>query len=129
MARELLHGRQKRLPPAPQLLQKATGMKAKAMVAPYISANWAAAAAAASPLALLPPDGLDASLGLLGPVEAARAKARQWLTALTRTMRWRRNRKPSGGGGRRRDPLPPDDERDTAGSIWDDPALWMLMMH
>ena len=56
----------------------------------------------------------------LGPVAAALSRVRQWLDGYQR----RRRQRPPGNGGSE----PPEDHpRDI--SIWDDPNLWMLMIH
>ena len=73
----------------------------------------------ASPLALVPPQRLGASLAALGPMATAQLKVQQFLDALRGF--WR---KPPSGGG----PDEPEEEQAT-GSIWDDPALWLLLMH
>lgn len=71
----------------------------------------------AAPLAFRQPAGLGASLAALGRVATARLRARQFLDALRGTH------KGSRGPGKppEADPAPHDP--------WDDPALWMLMMH
>ena len=79
-------------------------------------AGWSAA-----PLAFRPPPGLAARLAALGPVATARLKARQFLDALRGT-----HRKRSAGSGGPGEPPEVDPE---PGNHWDDPALWMLMMH
>jgi len=53
-----------------------------------------------------------------GRVAAALLRSRQWLDGLRR-----RRRAPGGGGSQ-----PPDDQPRSV-SIWDDPDLWMLMIH
>ncbi len=76
---------------------------------------------AAAPLAFRPPSGLGASLAALGPVATARLRARQFLDALRGTHKKRPNGSGGPGGPPETDPAPRDP--------WDDPALWMLMMH
>ena len=75
----------------------------------------------AAPLAFRQPAGLGASLAALGPVATARLRARQFLDALRGTHK----RRPTGGGGPGKPPETDPAPRDP----WDDPALWMLMMH
>jgi hypothetical protein len=79
-------------------------------------ARWSAA-----PLAFRPPRGLAESLAALGPAATARIRARQFLDAL----RGMHRKRPSGGGG----PGEPPETGPAPFSCWDDPALWMLMMH
>ena len=79
-------------------------------------ARWCAA-----PLAFEPPCGLAASLAALGPVATTRLRARQLLEA----VRGRNRKHPAGSGG----PNEPPDTDSSPYSPWDDPALWMLMMH
>jgi hypothetical protein len=79
-------------------------------------ARWCAA-----PLAFAPPRGLAASLAALGMVATAGLRARRLLEAFRGTPRQR----PAGSGG----PSEPQDPDSSAYSLWDDPALWMLMMH
>ena len=78
------------------------------------NADWGAA-----PLAFAPPRGLVASFKQLGPVATALLKVRLLLAALK--------------GGRRPNPGEPEEPREPEGdprdSPWDDPALWMLIMH
>lgn len=79
-------------------------------------ARWSAAA-----FAFRPPRGLAASLAALGPLATARLRARQFLE----TFRGADHQRPAGRGG----PGEPPAADPTAWSHWDDPALWMLMMH
>jgi hypothetical protein len=79
-------------------------------------ARWSAA-----PLAFRPPRGLAASLTALGPAATARLRARQFLEAL----RGRHRKRPAKSGG----PGEPPAADPIPCSHWDDPALWMLMMH
>jgi hypothetical protein len=74
-----------------------------------------------APLAFRPPRGLAASLAALGPATTARLRARQFIDALRGT---KKNR--SGGSGGPGEP--PESDAAPYGH-WDDPALWMLMMH
>jgi hypothetical protein len=83
----------------------------------YAIADWNAA-----PLALVPPRGLGAKLAVLGPAATALLKARRLLEALRGMTR---SKPPAGNGG----PPEPAEECPAAGSIWDDPAFWMLMIH
>jgi hypothetical protein len=76
---------------------------------------------AAAPIAFRPPPGLAASLAALGPVATARLRARQFLDALRGTYK----KRPTGNGG----PGNPPEADPTPYGPWDDPALWMLMMH
>ena len=75
----------------------------------------------ASRLTLAPPLSLGAKPGALGLVATALLRGRELLQTLNR--RWRKRH--TGNGGPE---MPPEDHapRD---SIWDDPELWMLMMH
>ena len=75
----------------------------------------------AAPLAFRPPSGLGPSLAALGPVATARLRARQFLDALRGTHK---KRAPGSGG-----PGKPPEADPTPRDPWDDPALWMLMMH
>ena len=72
------------------------------------------------PLAFRAPPDLRDSLRALGPVATARVKQR-FLDALRGTGR----KRPAGGGG----PDEPLEGGGTAWSHWDDPTLWILMMH
>ncbi len=83
-------------------------------------AQWLPAWSAA-PLAFRSPRGLAASLAALGPLATARLRARQFLEALRGTHR----KRPIGGGG----PGKPPEADPSAWSHWDEPALWMLMLH
>jgi hypothetical protein len=56
----------------------------------------------------------------LGAVATALARTRHWLERFDRN----RHRPPSGNGGSE----PPEEHRRND-SIWDDPELWMLMIH
>ena len=71
----------------------------------------------AAPLAFRPPSGL----GAFGPVATARLRARQFIEAL----RGAHKKRPAGSGGLGK---PPEADPTPYGP-WDDPALWMLMMH
>ncbi len=73
-----------------------------------------------APLAFRPPPGLAASLAALGPVATARLRLRQLLSVIAGTHR----RRPGGG-----DPNGPPEDRRAEDNYWDDPALWMLMLH
>jgi hypothetical protein len=75
----------------------------------------------AAPLAFRAPRGLAASLLALGPAATARLRARQLIDAL----RGPHKKRPSGSGG----PGEPPESDPTPYGHWDDPALWMLMMH
>jgi hypothetical protein len=75
----------------------------------------------AAPLAFRPPRGLAASLAALGPATAARLRARQLIDAL----RGPPKKRPAGSGG----PGEPPETDPAPYGHWDDPALWMLMMH
>jgi hypothetical protein len=75
----------------------------------------------AAPLAFRPPRGLATSLAALGPAATARLKARQFIDAL----RGAHKKRPTGGGG----PGEPPESDPAPYGHWDDPALWMLMMH
>jgi hypothetical protein len=75
----------------------------------------------AAPLAFRPPRGLAESVAALGPVATARLRSRRFLDALRGT----RHKRPAGGGG----PGELPEATPTPFSYWDDPALWMLMMH
>ena len=79
-------------------------------------ARWSTA-----PLAFRPPRGLRVSLRALGPTVTARLRARQFIDALRGTQK----KCPNGGGG----PGEPPEADPTPYNHWDDPALWMLMMH
>jgi hypothetical protein len=79
-------------------------------------ARWSAA-----PLAFRPPGGLGASLAALGPIATARLRARQFVDALRGTHK----KRPAGSGG----PGKPPEADAVSYGPWDDPALWMLMMH
>jgi hypothetical protein len=74
----------------------------------------------ATPLALVPPRGLGAKLAVLGSAVTALLKGRRLLEARGLP----RGKLPAGGG-----PPEPGEECRAAGSIWDDPTLWMLMIH
>ena len=77
----------------------------------------------AAPIAFGSPRGLATKfLAALGPVATARLRARQLLEALRGPHRNRPAR--SGGPGE-----PPPGTDSSPYSLWDDPALWMLMMH
>jgi hypothetical protein len=67
------------------------------------------------------PRGLAANLAALGPVAAALLRVRELREALN--QRW--FKRPSGNGG----PETPPEDHSTRNSIWDDPELWLLMMH
>jgi len=82
---------------------------------------WGLARWSAAPLAFRAPHGLTAALAALGPAATARLRARQFFDALRGT----RKKRPTGNGGPGK---PPEADR-TACDPWDDPALWMLMMH
>ena len=88
-----------------------------------MSANYQTSAFAGCPVSQLPlaPPRLGASLGVLGAVAAALLRGRELLESLNR--RWRNRR--TGNGG----PETPPEDHATRDSIWDDPELWMLMMH
>jgi hypothetical protein len=70
-----------------------------------------------APLAFRPPRGLAA----LGLAATARLRARQFLDAL----RGAPKKRPTGSGG----PGEPPETDAAPYGHWDDPALWMLMMH
>ena len=72
-------------------------------------------------LAFRPPSGLGASLAALGPVATARLRVRQFLD----TLRGTHKKRPTGSGG----PGKPPETDPAPYGPWDDPALWMLMMH
>jgi hypothetical protein len=71
---------------------------------------------------LVPPRGLGAKLSVLGSAATALLKGRRLLKALRGLPR---GKLPAGSGG----PPEPAEKCPATGSIWDDPALWMLMMH
>lgn len=71
--------------------------------------------------ALAPPGGLDSSPAQLGPVGTAAIRVRRFLEALKDARR----KCPAGRPG----PEEPREEHAAADSIWDDPSLWMLMLH
>jgi hypothetical protein len=75
----------------------------------------------AAPLAFRLPSRLGASLAALGPVATARLRARQFLD----TLRGTHKKRPAGSGG----PGKPPEADPVSYGPWDDPALWMLMMH
>jgi hypothetical protein len=75
----------------------------------------------AAPLAFRPPRGLAASLGAFGAGVTARLRARQFIEAL----RGAHKKCPGGSGG----PGEPPESDPAPYGHWDDPALWMLMMH
>ena len=79
-------------------------------------ARWSAA-----PLAFRPPQGLATSLRTFGPAATARLRARQFIDALRGTHK----KRPGGKGG----PGKPPETDPMPSSHWDDPVLWMLMMH
>jgi hypothetical protein len=68
------------------------------------------------PSAVLPRDGAN-----LAARAAALLRVRQLLEVVKRT--WRQHPVGSGGPG-----MPPQDNPERS-SIWDDPELWLLMMH
>jgi hypothetical protein len=70
---------------------------------------------------LVPSRSIGPSPSLLRSVAAAFRKKRQMLEALQR--RWRQ--RPAGCGG----PQAPREDQPAGDSIWDDPLLWMLIMH
>jgi hypothetical protein len=74
-----------------------------------------------APLAFRPPRGLAKSVAVFGPVATARLRARQFFERLRCLQR----KGPAGGGGRGRLP----DVDPSIYSYWDDPVLWILMMH
>lgn len=82
-----------------------------------MSSQYQRAAGSATPLAFAP-WGLVAGVKQLGPMTTARLKLRLLFDAL----RGKRQRPPRGGG-------PDKPESEQPDSPWDDPALWMLMMH
>jgi hypothetical protein len=57
----------------------------------------------------------------LGPIATARLRARQFVDALRGTHK----KRPAGSGG----PGKPPEADAVSYGPWDDPALWMLMMH
>ena len=67
------------------------------------------------------PCALGAKLAALGPVAAALLRVRELREALSRGCFRRR---PENGG-----PETPREDHSQSDSIWDDPELWMLMMH
>jgi hypothetical protein len=81
---------------------------------------FAIAGESAAPLALAPPRGWGARLAMLAPVATALPRARQFLAAHKGNPR----KRPAASG-----PQEPPDEQPEADRIWDDPAIWMLMMH
>ncbi len=75
----------------------------------------------AAPLALKPPRSLSESLAGLGTLATARLRARQFVEAL----RGKHRKRPVGSGGPSERP-----EADPAPyNHWEDPVLWILMMH
>jgi len=70
--------------------------------------------------AVVPTRGLGVSAALLGMASTVILRARQLLEAFKGTRR-----EPPGGGGSE---TPPEDHPHYD-SIWDDPVLWMLMIH
>jgi hypothetical protein len=74
-----------------------------------------------APLAFRPPRGLVENLAALGPVATARLRVRRFLAALRGTHR----KGPAGSGGSGE----PPEADPTPYGYWDDPVLWMLMMH
>jgi hypothetical protein len=64
---------------------------------------------------------LAASLSALGPAATVRLRARQLIDAL----RGADKKPPTGSGG----PGEPPESDPAPYGYWDDPALWMLMMH
>ena len=70
---------------------------------------------------LAPQRGIGSGLQLLSSVAAVLRKKCQALEALQRSWLQR----PTGNGG----PPAPNGEDPVYDSIWDDPLLWMLMMH
>jgi hypothetical protein len=89
-----------------------------------MSAIWQTASGFArwsvEPLAFRQPRGFFGTLTALGPVATARVRTRQFL----QTLRDTHKRRPGGSGD-------PGERPETLAlrSYWDDPALWMLMMH
>jgi hypothetical protein len=76
-------------------------------------------AGSAAPLAFRPTPGLIETLAAFAPVATARLGVQRLLAAFRGTGR----KRPAGGPGE-----PPEDHA-ISDSPWDDPALWMLMMH
>jgi hypothetical protein len=70
---------------------------------------------------LEPARGLDIGAALSGMTAMALLRARQLLEA----FKGKRPEPPGGGGG----PEKPSEDHPQYDSIWDDPVLWMLMMH
>jgi hypothetical protein len=90
-----------------------------------MSANYQTSAFAGCPASRLtpaPPLGLGARLGALGPVATALLRGRELLERFGR----RRRKRPAENGGSE---TPPPEDHPTNDRIWDDPELWMLMMH
>jgi hypothetical protein len=75
----------------------------------------------AAPLALKPPRRLVESLAALGPLATARLGARQFVEAL----RGKHRKRPVDGGG----PGEPPEADPAPYNHWEDPVLWILMMH
>jgi hypothetical protein len=75
--------------------------------------------ASLAPLALVPPRGLGTSLATFGPVATARLRIGQFLDGLKGAPR----KQPEGDGS-------PDklEGHPAADGMWNDPALWILMM-
>ena len=96
--------------------REATGVSGNCQTACAI-ADWNA-----TPLALVPPRGLGAKLAVLGSAATALLKSGRLLEVLRGLPR---GKLPARGGG----PPEPGEECRSAGSIWDDPTLWMLMIH
>ena len=73
-----------------------------------------------APLAFRPPRGLFGALPTLRLAVTARVRAREFLE----TLRGPHRRRPGGSGD-------PGERPETLAlrSYWDDPALWMLMVH
>lgn len=75
-----------------------------------------------APLALMPPRGLGAKLAVLASVATVLVRGRRLLEAVRSPPS---GKLPAGSGG----PLEPAEECSAEGSIWDDAALWMMMIH
>jgi hypothetical protein len=72
-----------------------------------------------APLALMPPRGLGGSLAELGLVATARLRIGQFLEALKGAP----HKQPEGDGSQEK-----LEDQLAADNMWNDPALWILMM-
>jgi hypothetical protein len=86
-----------------------------------MSANYRASVVGWPALPLASRRGLNPNLAALRSAASALHRGRRLLETLDRA--WRKRF--AGNGG----PQMPPEDRPTSDSIWDDPMLWMLMMH